>query len=149
MAARATGIRHTGHARVAEDLGSAGVMDDHPPQSTTGAAPSRTEPVVSARLRKSTPPGPGCHDERRVTLVACTLVMTYSIKHMSARHQCHPPQPGGPHRISHPGEMPGPLLLEAREGHEPVVAVRLGNYQVMQGGLGWQRSLEAVPIALT
>jgi hypothetical protein len=42
---RAADIRHAGHARAAEDLGLAEVVDDHPPQSTTGAAPSRTEPV--------------------------------------------------------------------------------------------------------
>jgi hypothetical protein len=53
-----------------EELGSAGVVDDHPPRSTTGAVPCRTEPVVSTRLRKSTPPGPGCHDERWVALVS-------------------------------------------------------------------------------
>ena len=32
------------------------------------------------------------------------------------------------------GEMPGPILLEDCEGHEPVVAVRLGDDQVVQGG---------------
>jgi hypothetical protein len=56
--------------------GSPRVVDDHMPQATTGAASSRTEPVAWARLGKSTPPGPGCHDEWRVLLVACMAFMT-------------------------------------------------------------------------
>ena len=53
----------------------------------------------------------GCHPERRVLLVDSALVNAQSLKHLLASHQCHPPQPGSPHPISIPGEMPGPILL--------------------------------------
>ena len=125
--ARDSRIRHPGHTRGAEDLASPRDVNDHPPQSTTDATPSRTEPAASARLRTSTRPGPGCHDDRRVALVACTSIILFSIEHLIISHQYHPPQPGSRHRISNRGTMPGPVLLEAREGHEPVVAVQRGD----------------------
>ncbi len=82
--------------------------------------------------------GKGSGRAERLCCVGGTGGLRTSYDVLTNAYFCKPPVPtaatGRGHRISDRREMPGPILLEDCEGHEPVVAVRLGDDQVVQGG---------------